>query len=516
MESNAPASFRSWLTRPGCRWALVIALVLYGALLIRHVDACAGGSDSSGYMNHARLLALGHLHTAPRALPGLNPRDFSDFLYTPLGFVPKDGALVPTYPVGMPLMILAVHYFAGWAHAGDVVIVGHALAALALLFLLGRELRLGRAWCWAATIGLAASPLFLEFSLQAMSDVPALAWTTGAAWAIWRARTHPRWAAGAGLIFAVAVLIRPTNVLMIAPLVAAWWPDAWDKAELGGKVGCLARFAAGGLPAAIGFALHSHAAYGHWLTTGYGDASSLFTRSVVPLTLRHYAHWMPVVFTPLVWFFLGLPIAAWRSREARFLLAWGAAYLGFYVSYFHTHEDWWYLRFVLPAAPAFIGGALWVVRWIARRATAGWTPHPAAAMAAFLLALAGIGATELRWDKRWQVLAVGHGEAGYRLAMDWLKIHAPPNAVLTVMQASGAAFYYTDFIAVRWDQMSPQLFPEVAAAAARDGRPIYAPLFPFETESALHERMPGRWDRMGQVRDIVIWRWAGGSASSAP
>lgn len=164
MESNLAASSRSRLRRWGGGLAAVLLLLGYALMLARHVDACAGGSDSSGYMNHARLLGSGHLHTAPRALPGLNADHFSEFLYTPLGFVPKDGSLVPTYPVGMPLMIYAAHALVGWEYAGDVVIVFHSLAAIVALFVLGRLLGFPLEWCVLAAAVLAASPLFLDFS----------------------------------------------------------------------------------------------------------------------------------------------------------------------------------------------------------------------------------------------------------------------------------------------------------------------------------------------------------------
>jgi len=507
MESITASPLRPAPVRRVLGVLAAVALALYAVMLIRNVSACAGGADSSGYMNHARLLGLGRLHTPPRELPGLDAAHFSDFLYTPLGFVPQDGLLVPSYPVGMPLMIMAAHWLAGWTYAGDVVIVFHSLAALVLLFALGRALGLSERACLLATGALAASPLFIAYSLQAMTDVPALAWTTATALTLWLARRRERWAGAAGLVFGISVLVRPNNVLMLAPAVVVWWPEAWTGAELKRWGRLIVSFGLGGLPTAAGFALHSHAAYGHWLTTGYGDASSLFQRAMVPLTLRHYAQWMPVVFSAGVGLFLLLPLVR-RSRGSLFLLTWGLAYLAFYVSYYHTHEAWWNLRFILPAAPAFILGAIWAARELCRLA-ARWMPYPAAAWILYGLAAAGVLRAELKWDRRFQVLAVGHGEANYPAVIAWLRQHVPANSVLEVMQASGAAFYYSDFIALRWDQMSARTFPEVTAAAAREGRAIYAPLFPFETESALKERMPGQWEPVAQLREVVIYRWAG-------
>jgi len=37
------------------RAAIALLLVAYGAMLIRHLSWAAGGSDSSGYLNEARM-----------------------------------------------------------------------------------------------------------------------------------------------------------------------------------------------------------------------------------------------------------------------------------------------------------------------------------------------------------------------------------------------------------------------------------------------------------------------------
>jgi hypothetical protein len=131
-------------------------------------------------MNHARLLAAGRIHVQPRTLAGLPQAGLPTFLYVPLGFKPAwngDG-IVPTYPTGLALFVLALKPLAGWTHAGDAVIVLHSIAGLLATYLLCRMAGLGRRWAavGAAVIGL--SPLYLFMSLQAMSDVPSLVWTT--------------------------------------------------------------------------------------------------------------------------------------------------------------------------------------------------------------------------------------------------------------------------------------------------------------------------------------------------
>ncbi len=481
-------------------------LAAYLVLLAIHVNACAGGSDSSGYMNHARLLGTGHLHSPPRSIPGVRPHN--DFLYTPLGLKPvADGSLVPTYPVGVPLLILAAEPVAGWAHAFDVVVVVHAIAGLLLIYGLARGFGLSPRWSFGALALLAASPLYLNYAVQGMSDLPALVWCAAAAAAAWQARGRPGWALAAGFAFAFAVLIRPNNVLMFAPIAVAWWPSRTDGFGWRPAAGRLALFVLGGLPGGVFFCAHSLNAYGSLLTTGYGDAGYLFERRVVRVTLAHYAHWLPILFTPGIWLCLGLPWAAARSRAAGMLGAWILVYLGFYVSYFHTHEAWWYLRFLLPAAPAFVLGILWMLRWVANAAPASF----AAGAAVACLVLAGV-AGEAYWAKKLQVLTVGHGESAYPDAMAWINAHAPGNAILAAMQTSGAAFFYTDRTVVRWDELGPGDFREIADQAARQGRPIYAPLFRWETDPALADTMRGHWSAVATIQNITIWRWDGPGA----
>jgi hypothetical protein len=79
------------------------------------------------------------------------------------------------------------------------------------------------------------------------------------------------------------------------------------------------------------------------------------------------------------------------------------------------------------------------------------------------------------------------------------------------MEASGALFYYTDFILVRWDMISSADFQRIAAAGTAAGRPLYAVLFPFEIEetewSAFQKHLAGHWTQIGTVRSVSIWRY---------
>jgi hypothetical protein len=126
------------------RWALwlpLLAFALYGLMLLRYSAAYAAGADSSGYMNNARLLDHASLIAPMRQVPGLNPETLTSYAYVPLGFIPRADrvSMVPTYPMGLPLLLLAVAHVAGWNLAPSLTIVFHSLFGLWLVYLLGRE-----------------------------------------------------------------------------------------------------------------------------------------------------------------------------------------------------------------------------------------------------------------------------------------------------------------------------------------------------------------------------------------
>jgi hypothetical protein len=499
-RSTPPAFFGGWVVAG----VVLLLLGLYAAFLGRYIGAVAGGSDSSGYLNHARLLAAGRNYAPPRAIPGLPAPTAPEFLYAPLGFKPIGGRrdrLVPTYPTGLPLLILAVAPVVGWAQAGNVVLIGHALAGLVLTWLLGRTLGLGARWAAVGAVAIAASPLYLFMAQQAMSDVPALVWTTVAVIAAWRSRQRTGWAALAGAAMALDVLVRPSNALAFLPIAVA----------LGGAWRRWLWFALAGLPGAVFFLAYSRAAYGGFLMTGYGDASQEFLREYIPGTLLHYVHWLPLLLSPLAVLAAGLPLVLRRAPRAAVLLGvWILVYLGFYSAYVCTHQTWWYLRFLLPAAPAIVVGGLLVARQLA----GGWIarlPVPAA-YAVWLGALALVVANGAWWTHSLHALSIGRGERKYAEVAAWLKGRVPPDAVLLTMQASGALFYYTDYAIARWDSVEG---PEAAAVDAKirqSGRPYYAVLFPFELDDALIQHFPGEWSPVGKVDDVTIWRREPGPA----
>lgn len=493
-EPTSVAARTPWRRAPLA--AAVAALGLYAVLLVMNIGAVAGGSDSSGYLNHAKLLASGHLHVAPRLVPGLSMDSAPSYLYVPLGFRPaRDGnGLVPTYPSGLPLFIAAVEPLAGWRHAGDVVLLLHAIAGVLLTYLLARRLGLERDWSVLAATLVGASPVYLFMALQAMSDVPSLVWTTAAILAALKSRERTRWAVVAGVAVSVDVLLRPTNVLAFLPIALA----------LGSSPKRWAAFLAGGIPGGLFFMLHSHAAYGSYLTTGYGNSARQFMASYVPGTVLHYVHWLPLVFTPLLVAFPGLAWVRGTEKRLRVLLGvWVLLYLSFYCTYECTHETWWYLRFLLPAAPALAVGSLLVIRALFAQLS---SLHTSAAALSVLAVLAL--ANSAYWVHELPVLGIGRNEVRYGVLSDWLKAHLPHDAVCVSMQATGALLYYTDYTFLRWDELHPDNVKGVEDALRAAKVPVYAVLFPYELDGsgALSRHMPGAWAKVGQVEDVSIWK----------
>lgn len=558
---TSAASFSAGRRKAGTIIALIVALA-YGIFLGRHIGAWAGGSDSSGYLNNARLLRAGHLREARRAIAGLPADDLPSYSFIPLGFIPVGKTeMVPTYPIGLSLLMVAVSPFTGWALAPHATMWLHLMAGAALMY------ALARAWGFSVTSSffglllLALCPLYLFMGVQAMSDVPALVWCTAAVYFAWLSRKKNLWALAAGTSVAIAVLVRPSDLLIVVPVALclglAWRRWLW--------------LIAGGVPGAALQLYFNLALYHNALTTGYGSIFEIFRLEYAPPALRNYAQWLPVLLTPGIALLL---VAPWRSlRESRQLIAilasWVAVFLGFYVFYYHTHETWWYLRFILPAFPPLILALLLAARgWLTRDTPAaqalaaavvivviatwgyvfgsdqffpnpdqrfpiwaGWSiagallllgvvtrrTLPRREWIAGAIAAAVIFGGAAYWIKSLSAMDSGRGEKQYPDAAQWIRANLPRDSVLLSMQMTGALLYYTDYTFLRYDQFDQKNFSPVDRFCREKKRPVYAVLFPFELKEVMETRLPGRWTQVGTVRQVTIWRRdAPADAAAAP
>jgi hypothetical protein len=347
------------------------------------------------------------------------------------------------------------------------------------------------------------------FSIQTMSDVPALTWTLASLLLGWHGRTKLACALAAGAAIGMAVLVRPTNILLMAPLLVIlgtrwkqWLPV------------CL-----GGAPFALLFLGYNQAAYGHPFETGYGSIFGMISPAWVTASLENYARWLPALLSPV--FLLGAGVFWIRkhSFEIRLVLVvWAGVFFGFYAFYSCTHETWWYLRFTLPAFPALVLAAIWTGSHLAQKTgcrlfdVEGSTLATAISVALIL----GVSINSYYWTNELPVLSSQKHERQYYDASKLAAAQLPSDAVVASLQLSGALFYYTDFTIVRWDTLSEQGKTLVNEAIERSGRPFYLVEMEGEIERAFRDYIPGNWIEMSRTGSVrILKREIAASASNS-
>ncbi len=482
VPSALPIEIARWIP-----WLAVIAVVTFVAF---HLDVYAGGSDSSGYLNSARLLDEGRLTASiPRAaVPALET--MSSAAYIPWGFAPHGSAeMAPTYPVGLPLFIALANLIFPGASALAVVILAHLVLAALVTRELARALGLPIAWAWGAAFWVLLCPVTLFMGLQPMSDVPALVWSTAAVVAALRSRASASradaWALAAGFLTALAVLIRPSNALIALPAALA----------LGASPRRLALWCVGGLPGAALLGWYNYHLYGSPFVTGYGSLEGIFGANWIAPTLMHYAKWLPLLLTPLIGCAVAFPFlrsVVFSVRAA--LVSWLVVYLAFYACYYCTHETWWYLRFILPVLPPLVAMATVTINWIHIRLPRLKVPVFVGASVTLWLLIAGA---------QLNVLDSGRGNRPYADASHWLDAHAPQNSLVLAGQTRGALLYYSR-VKFIWPDNAAET-ARLAATVRQENIPLYAELFPYEL--ARLRDYPGTWEQVAGFDAITLWRW---------
>lgn len=558
---------------------VVILLGLYALFLTRNEGACAGGADSSGYLNKAKLFEQGAVRTPERVIAGVNDAQLHLITFLPLGFVPLDKKnMAPSYPSGLPLALLLVSRFTGWDAAPTATMVLFALLGVVFTAWLGREFGLPPAWAWFAGALLAIAPIYMNMSLLLMSDVPATIFCAAAIVFAWKSRSHPAWAVAAGFMFAASVLARPADIIMLVPAAVCFGLN-WRRWVF---------FGLGGLPGAVFFFAHNFLAFGHPFETGYGNATgngkinSMFSLQSIPYALAHYARLLPFALTPVGLLGFGLPFLHRRDPvRVNVLLAWIITVLGFYATYAGASHNIYLLRFQLPAFPAIMVGSMLVLREIIHTKTVVdffervskflsrqavglviWVPAVASSALTFvryrhehdflvryvlpalpIVVVFWLAGKVRRENNRGRallnvaipqlvmVLALLNFSRTTRLDMwgecvqeyvypkacAWAVEKLPANSVIYTMQTSGALFYYTPFEMVRWTVLTPPARAEIERACAATNRPIYAMLFQSEVANMGETHFLDGWTQIASMPPITLWRFdAPGKTASAP
>lgn len=490
--------------------AVGAAIAVYAFFIAWYHAPYAGGSDSSGYINSAELMLQGRIST-PLRLPAGMPADLvSQDAFIPLGFRAdaRGREMVPTYPPGLPLHLAALGWLTGLEAASRILAVASALAFAALLYFTGREFGVQPVWSFGVAALGALSPLTLLYALQPMSDLLAAVWAVATILCARRARRGTGWAVAAGAALAIAVLVRPTNLLLALPALLAlpFRPRAWIALGLGG------------LPGALFLVWYNHALYGAYLTTGYGEVAGLFSWRHLAPSLWHYVVWIPVVASPLAIAGLALPWIDAPRRDKFVLASWAGTILGFYAAYSYTHDAWWYLRFVLPALPALGLAAALALQaaplpswFLASRLLPPGTPvgevvrkrvwQIPVALLAFVFAIGWM----LQGARAFQLSGTELDERPYPLTARWVAGSLPSEAVLLGQQVSGAMLHYTSVPVLIPHFFNHEECIRFEAWLARNRRPLYAALYPNE-EALVWTTFPGHWEKVVQIRHTTIWR----------
>src|SRR5437899_3067960 len=399
-----------------------LLLAVYAAILVAHLSWAAGGADSSGYLNEARLMASGKTSLPIDLLKTLRlGRDWAD-VFVPLGFAPRDGRMVPVYPPGLPAHFAITGWVGGWARGPFLVPPIAALACLVLMVVLARQFGL-KTWQGAAGAAiLAACPVFLFIAAQPMSDVVATAWTLAAmvlalvedrqSCLSGQARSPVLHFAAAGACFAVSVCVRPTNLLTAIPLAFALWrtgnPACPDRQDCLSPTRRVILAAAGALPFGIAFMIWNHAQFGSAIITGYGGVREMLDWTFPRERLPYYSYWLAAQLTPFVF-----PGGLFTRRVV--LWAWFLPLFVFYCFY-NVYDAWWYTRYLLPAIPPLIIGFLLII-----------DRFPAALASALVIAVVAVGIVQ---TVRLRPLNVGEGESIYPETVRWAEQQLPRNAVV--------------------------------------------------------------------------------------
>lgn len=474
------------------------ALALYGVFIACHFASGYGGSDSSGYMNSARLLTHGSWTQPMQLVPELGEN--AHRYCFPLGFVPQgdSGRMVPTYPVGLPLLLAPSALLGGWHWGPLVLYTAGTLLTVVMCYLSGREIGVGPVWSAVAAAALACSPMFIWSSEQIMSDAPAATWCAVAFYAALRGRRSALAAGCCGLAFVLAVMIRPSDFFLLPALSIVLWN--WRK--------LLSAFV-GGLPLAAWYGWYNQTLWNRPWNTGYGSLYTMLEWAHVRPSLAHYAQWLPHLLPIGVLGLAGLCFLPWRSNGRAYLglLLWFGAMAVLYLFYPYTYHDWWYIRFLLPAFPALAVLGAAALERLAAWGNSHERPWIAAATAGMLL-LVSFGMSL----RDWEALGVRHLRAHcntYHELSDWVREHMPEQAIISTLEASGTMVFHGRTI-VRWDVIPGDKWESVAAAVRQSGRPLYFIDIDGHTEEAFGSKTPGVWQKIAAVRSFGIWKLSTG------
>lgn len=483
-------SWPEWISRLACLTAIAGSAASWFRFLLTTI----GGADSWGYVSASRAIATGHL-VEPVPITAWLSAANRLAIGSPLGWAPApDGSgIVPTYPLGLPLL-MAMFSAAGGEHAVFFVAPVVAAITLALVYRLARDWYGAETALFAAAI-VAWNPVFVAYAKQPMSDMAATMWVVLAL--VLAQRTSTLSGLLAGVAAAMAVITRP--VLLVA---AAVIPFAAHRSDAGWK-----RFIAAESGLAVGVLAQmgiQNALFGSPFSTGYGAASGLFSMSFIGTNLRLYlGHGWEVV-GPL-WIpglILGL-LAARPEPRWKPVAVFGAVALPYLV--YLPFDHWETLRFLLPGLvplTVVVADGLGHIARLQKQSAI-----TAILTVSFLAIVVWRSETLLRHSSAWEISTL---EARYPLAGDWVNVNTPPTSVILANQHSGSLRYYGKRQTLRWDFIDPQQLATTVRELQSHGATVYVALEGDEVQM-FDQRFanvidPLQVDHVGRVRNVSFRR----------
>ena len=474
------AAARASDSRDGTAW-VVLAWVLAAAVLVSGLiygSDVAGGADAFGYVSASVLWRSGALGIDQHALASL-PWPSAEGSFVPLAYrLGTGGVIGPTVAPGLPLLMALARSF---SVCGPYLVVPLCAGILVLAtFELGRRLFSTGAALAAAAV-MACSPVILFQSLVVMADVPAAAlWTSALAAALSKSG---RGVLLSGALAGMAVLIRPNLVpLLLFPCLLV----AVRSDTRGHALRRTALFAVSSMPAALCVGWINLRLYGSPFASGYANVAGAFALHHAPTNVRLYAQWWLESQGAAAFLFL---IALFRPRrpnrrEVSIVVAYAACAALLYVFYL-PFDQWWYLRFLVPAIPIVFLLCVDVIDW----STARSPLLRVTALVAFVVVAASHA---MRFVDSKDIFSNSVAERRrYLDAARYLDRQLPPDAVVLAMQHSGSVRYYAGRLTMRWDTIDAASLDAALAALDERGIHVFALLESWEEEE-FRRRFAGR------------------------
>jgi hypothetical protein len=465
------------------RAAIALLMAMVVAVGLRWGTFAVGGSDSYCYVAQAQAWASGRLQT-PEPLATAVPWPNGPTTFAPAGHIPSPtvpGAVAPICPSGLSAVmapfVVADRALGASPPRGDgrlvfaVVPLCGALLVWAV-YLMGARYATGVGLAAAALM--ACSPIFLFQLVQPMSDVPATAmWALALAAAT---SAHGRGPVLAGLCTSLAVAIRP-NLLPLGVVVGVFllvrpgratptrWRDGVTYA-LASMPGCL--FVAGVQTTFFGSPLRS----------GYGSLADLFAWSHVSDNARRYATWMTAAHS-WAWGLAVVGVAGAPTAVSALFVGVIIVTVALYLPY-TVFNDWWYLRFLLPAVACVIVLGCAGVHALASRWVKGAGRPTGVGLMARVVAtvvVCGLGWQWVGEARRRSAFDLWRLESRYVRAGHYVAAHLPPNAFVFASWESGSVRYYGHRLTLVWDGLDEGWLDRAVTFAVDRG---FEPFFLFE------------------------------------